>query len=962
MRSILWSALLFVPLFACSSHGSAPDAGANALDAGPDGGSVLSGISPTFTFESGPVRPLALSPDGTRLFAANTSNSSLDVFAVTDAGLALTGSVFVGVDPVAVAARSNGEVWVVNHVSDSVSIVDVASQPPHVVRTLLVGDEPADIVFAGPGGNRAFVTSAHRGQQRTDPSIAQVPGAGDPQLTTAGVGRADVWVFDATNLGATAGGTPAAIVSLFGETPRGLTVSPDGNTVYAAIFKSGNQTMSSSLARVCPGFAGADGGSCVVGGVSVPGAPPGPGTNYAGLAAPSVGLILKADAKGVWRDTLGRDWSSSALFSLPDQDVFALDASTLQTTAVYAHAGTTLFNLAVNPASGTVYVSNTEARNDLRFEGPGTFAGETLQGHLAESRITVLINGKVLPRHLNKHIDYSQLPPPDGTAAHSLSTPLQMAVTRDGATLYVAAFGSSKIGVFGVASLEDDSFDPVTQSSRYLSVSGGGPSGIVLDEARHRLYVATRFDDGLSIVDTGTGAEVSHLTLANPEPLEVKAGRPFLYDATRGSSNGEVSCASCHMFADKDNLAWDLGNPDADPVITPAQIRLALGAPSDINGSGGATSLHPMKGPMTTQTLRGLVNHGPMHWRGDRISGFFGTDTSRTPPYDSNLAFKNFIVAFNGLLGLKTPFPPADMQTCTSFALRIAMPPNPVRALDNSLNPAQAAGRSFFLGCDGLDSITHTAVDCSSGAPAQSRGHFSDGFGFAGFGFTCQGCHALNPAAGFFGTDGQSSFEALPQIAKIPQLRNLYDKVGMFGQPANTNENNGDNGPKGAQVRGTGFQHDGAVDTLFRFLQGRVFNASADGTTGFARGDDQRREVEQFLLAFDSDLAPIVGQQITLSATNAAAVGPRIDLMVARAKARFVSQILGPGVTECDLVARAVVGTRATAFWLQPGGAFLPDDGGAPVPDSAVRALAATAGQEVTYTCLPPGWGNNRPR
>ena len=35
-----------------------------------------------------------------------------------------------------------------NHLSDSVSIVDVASSPPRVVRTLLTCDEPRDIVFA----------------------------------------------------------------------------------------------------------------------------------------------------------------------------------------------------------------------------------------------------------------------------------------------------------------------------------------------------------------------------------------------------------------------------------------------------------------------------------------------------------------------------------------------------------------------------------------------------------------------------------------------------------------------------------------------------------------------------------------------------------------------------------------------------------------------------------------------
>src|SRR5438309_3564240 len=169
-----------------------------ALGVAPDVGAVS-----FIEFESGPVRPLALTPDGTRLLAVNTPDDRLQIFAVSPSGLSPLSSVPVGMEPVAVAARSNSEAWVVNHLSDSVSIVDLTTSPPHVVRTLIVGDEPRDIVFAGPGRTRAFITTAHRGQQRTDPSISGVPGAGDPQLTTPGVGRADVWVFDATSLGAT---------------------------------------------------------------------------------------------------------------------------------------------------------------------------------------------------------------------------------------------------------------------------------------------------------------------------------------------------------------------------------------------------------------------------------------------------------------------------------------------------------------------------------------------------------------------------------------------------------------------------------------------------------------------------------------------------------------------------------------------------------------------------------------
>jgi DNA-binding beta-propeller fold protein YncE len=138
--------------------------------------------------------------------------------------------------------------------------------------------------------------------------------------------------------------------------------------------------------------------------------------------------------------------------------------------------GTTLFNMAVNPASGTVYVSNTEARNEVRFEGPGAFGASTVQGRLAESRITVIAGSDVAPRHLNKHIDYSQRPAPAGVKEHSLATPVGMAVTADGSTLYVAAFGSAKIGVFGTAALESDAFDPASASAGYIPLTGGGPT------------------------------------------------------------------------------------------------------------------------------------------------------------------------------------------------------------------------------------------------------------------------------------------------------------------------------------------------------------------------------------------------------------------------------------------------------------------------------------------------------
>src|SRR4029079_16673452 len=105
--------------------------------------------------------------------------------------------------------------------------------------------------------------------------------AASPQLTTAGVGRADVWVFDALNLGATLGGTPIKIVTLFGDTPRALAASPDGSKVYAAVFQSGNQTTTINEGLVCDG--GSTAGPCTANGLTTPGGLPAPNQNFEGF-------------------------------------------------------------------------------------------------------------------------------------------------------------------------------------------------------------------------------------------------------------------------------------------------------------------------------------------------------------------------------------------------------------------------------------------------------------------------------------------------------------------------------------------------------------------------------------------------------------------------------------------------------------------------------------------------------
>ncbi|HKH48380.1 MAG TPA: hypothetical protein VKM72_27275 [Thermoanaerobaculia bacterium] len=904
---------LIVPLSVLACLGAALPAGAGARLADFKPSTAQSG---RFTlFESGQVRPLALSPSGKLLFAANTPDNRLEVFRVQNHGLEHRASIPVGLEPVAVAARNDNEVWVVNHLSDSVSVVELTQggNSGRVVRTLLVGDEPRDIVFGGPGKNRAFITTAHRGQN--------VPY--DPQLTTPGVGRADVWVFDAANLGVTLAGTPLTIVTLFSDTPRALAVSPDGSKVYAAAFHSGNRT------TTVHEFFVPNGGEAA-------GGLPGPNTNAAGVPQPEVGLIVKFNGTH-WVDELNRVWDDQIRFSLPDKDVFVINANANPpaqlggTAGSYRGVGTILFNMVVNPVNGKVYVSNTEAGNEKRFEGPGVIAGHSIRGHLHESRITVLgPAGSVAPRHLNKHIDYDACCDtiPNAENDKSLAFPQEMAVTSDGKTLYVATFGTSKIGVFDTRALENDTF--TSSAADQIKVSGGGVTGLVLHEDKNRLYTLTRFDNSIAVVDTVSGAEIEHVAMHNPEPPSVVAGRPFLYDTSISSSHGDSSCASCHVFGDFDSLAWDLGNPDGSVAPIPGPFEVA---PSVF---GLVDSHHPMKGPMTTQSLRGMANHGPMHWRGDRTGG---NDNPSAQPdsgtFDEVAGFKQFLGAFPNLLGRDGPIDDEDMEAFATFILQVTYPPNPIRRLDNQLTPDQQAGHDFFM--NNVSDFTN-------------RG-------------TCESCHVLDrhaneqqgvAAPGFFGTDGRYTFDGGTEGFKTPHLRNAYQKVGMFGMPTSPVIPTSD-AFLGDQVRGFGFNHDGAIPTMFNFIsvttENGGFNQSPATPGGFLpgpAGEVQKRQVEDFQLAFDSNLAPIVGQQTTLTKGNATVVGARIDLLIDRARAG-----------ECDLVAKSGGNHGEKGYFYDAASSRFVGNRqcDAPLSDASLRLRAAQDGGELTYTCTPPGSG-----
>lgn len=593
-------------------------------------------------FETPQVRPLALTPNGERLLAVNTVANTLEVFSAANEQLTLLDSIPVGHDPVSVRARSDSEVWVVNSISDSVSVVSLTLGA--VVKTLQTDNEPADVIFA-PSQQRAFVSS------------------GDGN---------SVQVFDLGDLDA----APQRI-SLVMEEPRALALSPDGSTVYVAAFESGNATTAISGR---PAATASGSTQDIVSRADSPYAGQNPAPNVGNNFEPALtagdpggisSLIVRKDDSGNWMDDNARDWTPFvsgaqaaasgrvAGWDLQDHDLAHIDTQTL---AVTYTSGLMNINasVAVNPLDGRVIVVGTDATNEVRYQPNlnGTFLRVLYAGVGATQPTTVA--------DLNPHLDYSVITVAASERARSIGDPRGVVWHPDGSRFFVSGMGSNNVVVMA------------SDGSRLGRVDvEEGPTGLVLSSDGTRGFVLNRFAGSVSSFDTDTLQVLDSVDYYDPTPEVIKAGRPHLYNTHDGSGLGHMSCASCHVDARTDRLAWDLGEPNGTP-------------------SNGA---HPMKGSMQTQSLVDIMRFPSFHWRGDRLE------------------ILDFNPTFTLLQGAAAQLNGAEVTELESYLATLHFPPNPYRKLDNSLStqvalPAGAsagsgdavAGRTLLNACLGCHS------------------------------------------------------------------------------------------------------------------------------------------------------------------------------------------------------------------------------------------------------------------
>lgn len=766
-------------------------------------------------WETPHVSPLALTPDGATLLAVNTPGACLELFSLSTGVPQRAGRIPVGLDPVTVRMRSATEAWVVNHISDTVSIVDLSMRA--VVATIKTPDEPWDVVFAGTGpAQRAYISCG------TDRVVLVY----NPAVLTV----------------------PERTIQIMGEQPRALGVSADGSKVYVAIFESGN---GSTVLGGNPTSGNFSFPPAVVGLSGTPygtqNPPPNTGTTFTppilpanqAFAPPRVSLIVKKDSAGLWRDDNGRDWTNwvsgpsatssgrRAGWSLPDNDLGIIDTA----TGNIAYA-TRLMNicmaLAVNPATGNVAVIGTDATNEVRFEP--VLNGKFLRVRF--SGVDPTAPQSPILQDLNPHLSYSTGSVQPSLRNLSLGDPRGIAFESNGKRAWVTGMGSNNVIVVDDAGQRVGSPQAID-----LGVPNGGPTGVVVDETRGQVYVLNKFAGVVSTVSTSTRTLVQNTPFFDPTPQAIKVGRKHLYDTRQNSGLGIAACASCHVDGKMDRLAWDLGDPQGGIIgVNLGDRNLGQGL---IGLAPGSTSpafqnYHPMKGPMTTQTFQDIIGKEPHHWRGDR------------------LGIEEFNGAFVGLQSKPELLTNVEMQEFEDFLATITYPPNPFRNFDNTLPTSLPLIGHFTTGRFGAAGSPLPNGNAVNGLNAfRSQTTRLDMNAFA-----CVTCHTLPTGAGtdfrltapttppyvpiapgplgnrhlqLVSTDGVSNI-----TMKTPQLRNLYKKRGF-------------NATQLVNTSGFGVLHDGSVDSIERFVSEPVFTIT---------NNQMVADLTAFLLAFSGSELP----------------------------------------------------------------------------------------------------------
>ena len=330
-----------------------------------------------------------------RVFVVNTPADTIDV--IDSRTRQIIHRIDVGIDPVSLAVRPDGrELWVANHVSDSVSVIDINPKSRTYLRVVDTVqdfdlrakatrfDEPVGIAFAS--NEKAYVALS------SENKIAVV------DVRSRKVRR---------HLNITA------------QDPRAIVVRK--GKLYVIPFESNNKTQLS-------------------GGYKIDGKL----------------VTFNAHEHSIANNnvlSLGHKTDIVKHPRVPDRDLYVFDTKTDRLINTVSTLGTLLYGLAVD-SEGTVYIAQTDARNEVNGRsGTKKHGLRELENRAFLNQVT-RVSFKGNEDQKPEFINLEPLPPKHPKREDALATPFAIQVSNDDQTLYVTAAGSDKLFTLDAATGE----------------------------------------------------------------------------------------------------------------------------------------------------------------------------------------------------------------------------------------------------------------------------------------------------------------------------------------------------------------------------------------------------------------------------------------------------------------------------------------------------------------------------
>lgn len=450
--------------------------------------------------------PLFLSPHfnpivihQNQVYVTNTPGDTLDV--LDPETMTVRKRIPVGIDPVSLAIRPDGkELWIANHVSDSISVIDLdpgSSSYQHIIATIqeldpvsksTLFDEPVGIAFAD--STKAYVALSSENQIAViDVSSRKV------------IHHLDIPAQD-----------PRAIVTRNGK-------------LYVVPFESNNQTQLS-----------------------------GGGSEFDWNL-----VTFNAWEHSIFHNnvlSLGHVVDIVKHPAVPDRDLFIFDTQTDELIRVVDTLGTLLYGLTVDSV-GNVFIAQTDARNDINGRsGTRKHGLKQMQNRAFLNRITRISSNPDSLESPN-FFDLEPLPPEHPQPGQALATPYAIQISDDDQTLVMTASGSDQLVTLNPATGQILGRVQVDHTPEGLTLEHDCEGNLI------RAWTLNASANSISVVDLQDRSQprVTHtIPLDDPTPPEIKKGR-IAFESAAASSTGTFSCASCHPNGHTDQLLWVLKTP-----------------------------------------------------------------------------------------------------------------------------------------------------------------------------------------------------------------------------------------------------------------------------------------------------------------------------------------------------------------------------------------------------------------